>query len=647
MIEFFAVIIFGYLFLTVGAAILEWILDLPRAIKEKILPSNKNEYESNSDKLPNRYDVKAPAIIEQTPIAITATKDKKVSRAFPINYEADPEVANVLKAVSNYVKPVIVTGKAGTGKSTLVRFLQKEIDKAVVVAPTGIAAINIGGQTVHSFFRLPPRIFTPEELSGQRANRLWTKIDTVIVDEISMVRADILDGIDYVLRKARRNSKPFGGVRIILVGDFHQLPPVVPNREAEILSRMGYDTPFAYSAKVMKRTSFEVYELSTVHRQSDRLFLSILSQIRRGQNIESVLQNLNEICLGSHRTGKTPLLLTGTNSTASHYNEAGLNALTTRLVTFTGIIEGKFNIAKDKLPVPEKIDLKIGARVMAAKNDPEKKWINGSLGTVTQIFEDGANVKFDNGFEGLVRKSSWENIKYEWDDEQNKPISKVIGSYSQIPLKLAWAITIHKSQGLTLEDVRLDLKQSAFATGQTYVALSRATTMEGLSLARALTPADILVEHSHDLALGLTKINSSDIAKSQNSEVSIEVEEEQMIETNSPKLVRAYSDGESRIPIYSDTEFRTENVENLKTGFSHKVEISYADYQGNTTIRDIDAFGIVETDDHQNSYVFGFCGMRQAKRSFRFDRIRRLYDIERDKYITKDIESYLRNLGGK
>ncbi|MGJ8561972.1 MAG: ATP-dependent DNA helicase [Alphaproteobacteria bacterium] len=416
------------------------------------------------------------------------------------NYETDPDIAPILKAIRGYIEPILVTGKAGTGKSTLVKFIRDSglFPNTIVLAPTGIAAINISGQTIHSFFRLPPRIITPDALDGQRPNRMWKKVDLIIIDEISMVRADIIDGIDMVLRKARKTREPFGGARMMFVGDFHQLPPVVPAREGEILDRMGYKSPFAYGAHVLAGGRFHKFELTQVHRQSEDRFLRILSDIRQSDYPQDTLDDLNHLCHRPHREGVTPLLLTGTNSAAARYNAEGLAKIEGAGRVFTGKIEGKFNVAKNKLPVPETVELKVGARVMALKNDTDKEWVNGSLGMVEAITDREVRVRFDHsGKIGDVKISSWDNTRYDWDEAGQKPVSTVVGSYAQIPLTLAWAVTIHKAQGLTLDDVRIDLERGAFATGQTYVALSRARTLAGLSLARALTLRDVITENRH------------------------------------------------------------------------------------------------------------------------------------------------------
>ncbi len=409
----------------------------------------------------------------------------------------------VRQLLSDDRAPILLSGKAGTGKSTLIRYIQAQdaFPKTIVLAPTGIAAINIGGQTLHSFFRLPPRILTDEALKGQKANAMWKKVDLIIVDEVSMCRVDLIDAMDRILKKARNNSDPFGGCRMLFVGDFYQLPPVAPRGEAQMLHQMGYESPFAYSAHVFREEPLAVYSLTQVYRQNEPEFLDILSDIRSGQDVEYALERLNNRCAGPHREGVTPLLLTGTNATAARYNQEGLAQIDLPSLHFEGRTKGKFNINTDRLGAPPLLELKMGARVMALKNDMKRRWVNGSIGTVKALEPGKVTVEFDNGKTGVIEPDDWDTIRYAWDEAANAPKAEVIGSYSQIPLSLAWAVTIHKAQGLTLDDVRVDLERGAFAAGQAYVALSRSRTLDGLSLTRPLGPRDIMVEESHEDAL--------------------------------------------------------------------------------------------------------------------------------------------------
>lgn len=413
--------------------------------------------------------------------------------SFPENYDSDPTVAHILEQLrSDDPSPILVTGEAGTGKSTLVNFIKTrgDIDNTVVLAPTGVAALNVGGQTIHSFFRFPFQIIDENALADQRSNRLWKKVKLVIIDEISMVRADMLDGIDIILRKAQNSREAFGGCKVMLIGDFFQLPPVIPSHEKAMLAQLGYAGPYAYNANVLENYPPVHFELSKVYRQRDPRFVEILSNLRLSQNIDEAVSKINDICVGQHRDGHTPILLTSTNAIAQRYNVKGLADLTSAPVEYDSITKGKFNA--NRAPVPMALSLKKGARVMAVKNDPLKRWVNGSLGTITDLTREEVYVKFDSG--PSIRKietAKWETINYKWDEVTQKMEESTSATFQQIPLILAWAVTIHKAQGLTLSDVRVDMGSGAFAPGQAYVALSRAQTLEGLSLTTPLKVQDI------------------------------------------------------------------------------------------------------------------------------------------------------------
>jgi len=416
-----------------------------------------------------------------------------LSSNFPDNYADDPIISHILEQLdSDDRSPILVTGEAGTGKSTLVNYIKTEanIRNTVVLAPTGVAALNVGGQTIHSFFRFPFKIIDEAALVDQKKNRLWKKVDLIVIDEVSMLRADILDGIDLVLRKAQDSREPFGGVRLLLVGDFFQLPPVIPQREHAVLAQLGYSGPYAYNSNVLENYPPVHFELSKVYRQRDAEFVSLLSDLRVARNVEETVQEINNICVGPHRDGHFPVLLTATNAVADRYNKSGLSELTTPPIEYECETKGKFSA--NRLPVPEKLSLKKGARVMAVRNDPMKRWVNGSLGTVMDLSDEEVFVRFDG--HPAVRKiepEKWDMINYKWSEADQKMIETTTASFQQMPLILAWAVTIHKAQGLTLDDVRIDLGRGAFAMGQTYVALSRARTLAGLSLTTPLRESDV------------------------------------------------------------------------------------------------------------------------------------------------------------
>ena len=296
----------------------------------------------------------------------------------------------------------------------------------------------------------------------------------LVIDEISMVRSDLLDAIDARLQEIRNSLEPFGGVQVVMVGDFLQLPPVVTQDDLRLLHGLGYKDRFAFNAHVLQDLPLTSITLDQVYRQDEVEFIDLLNKIRLGQADQDVIDRLNKTCFGPHRESATPLLLTPTRPAADKYNQLGLAALRPPVGTWKARVEGKLNIAKDKLPVPELLELRVGARVMAAKNDPGGRWINGSLGTVMSFDNSAVSVQFDStGQTHPVERTKWEKVRQNWNAEAGRIDNEVIASYSQIPLIAAWAITIHKSQGLTLDDVRIDLGDGAFAPGQVYVALSR------------------------------------------------------------------------------------------------------------------------------------------------------------------------------
>ncbi len=405
--------------------------------------------------------------------------------------------AAAFEAIAERQKPVLITGRAGTGKTTLIRELSKDKGvKQVVIAPTGVAALQAGGQTIHSFFQIPPRLQNLHEMQPVRGKnkQVIKHLQRLIIDEISMVRADLIDKIDYALKINRNSPLPFGGVQLVMIGDFYQLPPVVQSSELVMLQAAGYTTPYAPGAKALQTANLQTVELQQVFRQSDPEFIALLGNIRSSQQLQSTLEMLNQVCVRPHREGYTPLLLTGRNAEADAYNHAMLAALPGQPKSYIGETSGEFGLDGDQLPAPVKLDLKINARVMLLKNDPQKRWVNGSLATITKLSDTEITVRLDNGSSYKIEPHNWERYRYSWNAAKEEIVSEVIGTYSQMPIKLAWASTVHKAQGLSLDDVRVDMQCGAFASGQIYVALSRATHLPGLSLTHPLKPADVIVD---------------------------------------------------------------------------------------------------------------------------------------------------------
>ncbi len=392
---------------------------------------------------------------------------------------------------------LFLTGKAGTGKTTFLRRLKEQSSKnVVVVAPTGIAAINAGGVTIHSFFQLSTAPHVPgmsvDKQSGQyrfskNKVRLIRAIDVLVIDEISMVRADVLDAVDEVLRRFRRNSMPFGGVQLVMIGDLGQLAPVATDEEWQLISRY-YDTAYFFSSMALRRTSYSVVEFTHVYRQNDTAFLDLLNKVRDNKVDDAALDMLNSRYIPSFVPNPKDgyIRLTTHNNLAQRVNEAELDKLPGRSFSYTARVEGKY--PEYMFPTDEELKLKKGAQVMFVKNDSsaEKRYYNGMIGTVCDIDDRGFSVRPKGSDDTIdVTPEQWENCRYVVDEKTGEIREEVDGIFVQFPIKTAWAITIHKSQGLTFEHAIIDASMS-FAHGQTYVALSRCKSLEGMVLSRPL-----------------------------------------------------------------------------------------------------------------------------------------------------------------
>ncbi|MEL7480911.1 MAG: DEAD/DEAH box helicase [Pseudomonadota bacterium] len=390
---------------------------------------------------------------------------------------------------------LFLTGRAGTGKTTLLRRVLAEAgDKAIVLAPTGVAAMNAGGQTIHSFFKLPPRLMEPTDAKRLRNGRLIRSIETLIIDEVSMVRADMLDAIDRSLKLNRGSKRPFGGVRMILAGDLHQLPPVVGRDEGPILHER-FGGAYFFNAPAFREAEFALLALKHVFRQADPRFLAFLGALRRGRLTQPDAELMADRVTGrsAEEASETHVVLTPNNANAYRINQSRLSELTGRAKTYDAKVKGDFD--ERAFPTEADLELKEGARVMLIKNDPEGRWVNGSLATVEGFGSDSVIVSVD-GRAYEIEPAAWEKYRYTLDPETKKVSREVVGTFKQMPLRLAYAVTIHKAQGLTLDNVFIDFDHGMFAHGQAYVAFSRARTLEGLELSRALTPRDLVTDRS-------------------------------------------------------------------------------------------------------------------------------------------------------
>ena len=415
-------------------------------------------------------------------------------------------VNNELKTAWEFVektgKSVFLTGKAGTGKTTFLReVVESSSKRVVVVAPTGIAAINAGGVTIHSFFQLPLHPYIPgvkieSKFAFSKEKRSIIKtIDVLIIDEISMVRSDLLDAVDSVLRRFRDRTRPFGGVQLLMIGDLQQLTPVVTDEEAELLSHY-YTTPYFFGSHALEKTDYVTIELKQIYRQQDESFVSILNEVRSGRPSQQAINSLNERYIPSFAPDPDEgyIRLTTHNNTANAYNQQQLDQIDDLLYRFDAEISGNF--PEYSYPTEVQLELKKGAQVMFVKNDPssEKRYYNGKIGHVVEIVDDIILVQCPGDDEPVVvEQLEWENSKYVINEQTQEMETEVQGVFRQYPLRLAWAITIHKSQGLTFDKAIIDAAAS-FASGQVYVALSRCRTLEGMVLATPLRQSAVMTD---------------------------------------------------------------------------------------------------------------------------------------------------------
>lgn len=507
----------------------------------------------------------------------------RVSLEKPTDFEINSEIKEVLDILENSNQNVFLTGKAGTGKSTLLRYFRATTNKyPVVVAPTGVAAVNVQGQTIHSFFGWGIDV-TPEKVRrvSYERSQIYRKMRMLIIDEISMVRADLYECIDRFLRlNTGQPEKPFGGVQVVVIGDLYQLPPVVTTQEKRYFEQV-YKSPFFFSTEAFSKANFRKFELNTVYRQKDQMFVSALNAIREGVASPEHIDLLNESVIQNEPKDFDEYVhLVTTNKMAKEINDARMSRLPDKPVTYKGSMFGTFT--EKNAPTDPELSLKRGAQVMLLNNDRERRWVNGDVVKVVQTKTESIVVEFDDESVQEVIPHTWETVRFVFDEEEQKIIPKKIGGFTQIPAKPAWAMTIHKAQGKTFEKVFIDLGSGAFAAGQTYVALSRCKSLQGLKLATPLVLDDVFVNEQ------VREFMSFAHGETQTRPVAVERQTTQgrpsLRSRNSPAPLTQTRPNPSDAKKLSHQEFTLQAIKKLRTGDYKGIHVVYSGF--NKAFRD-------------------------------------------------------------
>ena len=401
------------------------------------------------------------------------------------NFTLNDDFNEIIALFENSNKNIFITGKAGTGKSSLINHIKKKTHKnLIVLAPTAIAALNINAKTIHSFFNFPFHVITPDVIKKHYNKKLIKQIDTILIDEVSMLRPDIIDAIDLTLQITRENKDPFGGIQIILVGDLYQLPPVVTNNEIDVMNTLYPDGYFFFNSNVIKKIDLIKFELSQVFRQSDTKLISLLDRARKATLDDDDLMVFNQRLVKTDFIVPEEVLTLSTNNyKVNSINASNLRNIQSKEFVYHAEIDGRYT----GVPVDEELKIKVGAQVMLVKNG--KNWVNGTLATIDKLTKNEIYIKVKDEVY-LLEPEKWEKFEYIISDK--KISSSVSATFTQYPLKLAWAATIHKCQGQTFENIVIDMNYGAFAHGQTYVALSRVVSLDGLFLRKPLRGEDFI-----------------------------------------------------------------------------------------------------------------------------------------------------------
>ncbi len=408
----------------------------------------------------------------------------------PTNFKITDEFESLLQLLEHTNKNIFITGKAGSGKSTLLEYFRINSKKnLVILAPTGVAAMKVRGQTIHSFFKFPPRLILDQDIKViRRSQKIMKQIDCCLIDEASMIRADVIDAIDKSFKINRANNEPFGGVQMVLIGDLFQLPPVIPKSDKVIFNDIYPNGAYFFNSKIFHSNPMDVFELTRVFRQREEKFINFLNKMRVSKISSEDLNMINQRVVNARdHIPRGTLILTTRNARADQINNQNLSKLDGELFEYRAGISGEFT----DTPVEKLLRLKVGAQIMITKNDPEHRWVNGTLGIVRKLEKDSIIIDINGHFHEIHRES-WSRYSYTSPDNPLEP--SIVATFKQYPIKLAWAATIHKCQGQTFQNVAIDLHGGAFEHGQCYVALSRATSLDGIFLLGKIRRSDVIFD---------------------------------------------------------------------------------------------------------------------------------------------------------
>lgn len=522
----------------------------------------------------------------------------------PKNIEINSHFQKALHLMEEINQNIFITGRAGTGKSTLLDYFRSTTRKQIVVlAPTGVAAVNVSGQTIHSFFGFRPGVTVDkvrEKAKKKKRNPIYQKLDAIVIDEVSMVRADLLDCVDGFLRiHGKVPGVPFGGIQMILIGDLYQIPPVVVGEEREIFKN-HYKSEYFFDADVFKAIELEYVELEKIYRQTDEAFIRLLNGVRNKTISDEEIELINNRCFDDERELPSSLIyLTTTNAMADERNEAELTRLRGKMYTFKAEIAGEFD--QKYFPTEQFLKLKKGAQVMLLNNDPAGRWINGTIGTIDKIKDESVLVRIFDGNIEEINPFTWKISRFFWNKKTLSVDSETIGTFKQYPIRIAWAITIHKSQGKTFDNAVIDIGRGTFTPGHLYVALSRCRSLDGIFLKKSIKRSNIWTDWR------IVKFSTE----------------------------FQYRLSEKQLPIDAKIELIDKAVDS-----SSLLEITYLKPKNEKSKRIIRPESVGEMEYKGKSYmgVWAYCLKQQDYRSFRVDRILKVKEISVQELSLKETQ---------